>query len=75
MLAITLHIKTAGTLPTFIEESKKYQITDLTLTGNLNGTDIRNIREMAECDVRGNVTKMNSYFIQSYIRQRTVNNI
>jgi hypothetical protein len=56
MLAITLHIETAGTLPTLIEESQKYQITDLTLTGNLNGTDIRYIREMAGRDYRGNVT-------------------
>jgi hypothetical protein len=43
----TVHVETAGTLPVLIAESEKYQITDLTLTGDLNGTDIRYIREMA----------------------------
>ncbi|GHU80352.1 hypothetical protein FACS1894145_6610 [Bacteroidia bacterium] len=45
--AITIHVETAGTLPTLIDESQKYEITELTLTGDLNGTDIRYIREMA----------------------------
>ena len=43
---VTIHVETAGTLPTLIAENQKYEITDLTLTGNLNGTDIRLIREM-----------------------------
>lgn len=43
---ITLHVETAGTLPNLIAENRKYQITDLKLTGELNGTDIRFIREM-----------------------------
>jgi hypothetical protein len=43
---ITLHVETAGTLPNLIAENRKYQITALTLTGELNGTDIRFIREM-----------------------------
>jgi hypothetical protein len=53
---ITLHVDTAGTLSTFIAADRKYQITDLTLTGNLNGTDIRYIREMAGRDYWGNET-------------------
>jgi hypothetical protein len=53
---VTIHVETAGTLPTLIAESKKYQITDLTLTGKLNGTDIRYIREMVGRDAYGNVT-------------------
>jgi len=44
---VTLHVETAGTLPLLIAENEKYEITDLMLTGNLNGTDIRYIREMA----------------------------
>ena len=44
---ITLHVETAGTLSTLIADNRKHEITDLTLTGNLNGTDIRYIREMA----------------------------
>ncbi|MFV0392433.1 MAG: leucine-rich repeat protein [Paludibacteraceae bacterium] len=42
----TLHVETAGTLPSLIGETRKYQITDLTLTGKINGTDIRFLREM-----------------------------
>jgi len=53
---ITLHVETAGTLPTLIAESKKFEITNLTLTGNLNGTDIRYIREMAGRNVTGVLT-------------------
>ncbi|MDR0230690.1 MAG: leucine-rich repeat domain-containing protein [Dysgonamonadaceae bacterium] len=52
-LSRTIHVETAGTLPTLISSSEKYQITDLTLTGDLNGTDIRYIREMAGRDVDG----------------------
>ena len=37
----TVDVATAGTLPTLITASEKDQITHLTLTGNLNGTDIR----------------------------------
>ena len=53
---ITLHVEKAGTLSTLIADNRKYEITDLTLTGNLNGTDIRYIREMTGRDARGNTT-------------------
>ena len=53
---LTLHIKTPGTLHTVISESDKYEITSLTLTGNLNGTDIRLIREMVGRDEKDNLT-------------------
>jgi len=43
----TIDVATAGTLPTLITAGEKDQITHLTVTGNLNGTDIRFIREMA----------------------------
>ncbi len=43
----TVNVATAGTLPTLITASEKDQITHLTVTGDLNGTDIRYIREMA----------------------------
>ena len=61
---ITLHVGTAGTLSTLISTNEKYEITDLTLTGNLNGTDIRFIREMAGRDIDrkatiGKLTKLN----------------
>ena len=51
-----LHVETAGTLPALIADNEKYEITDLTLTGDLNGTDIRFIREMAGRTVNGGTT-------------------
>jgi len=52
----TINIATAGTLPTLITKGEKDQITHLTLTGNLNGTDIRFIREMAGRNVNNEKT-------------------
>ena len=54
--AITIHVETAGTLPSLIAESEKYEITELTLTGNLDSRDIRFIREMAGRSYFGDVT-------------------
>ena len=45
-----VNVSTAGTLQSLIPTEQKYEITDLTLTGNLNGDDIRFIREMAGSD-------------------------
>lgn len=42
-----IHVATAGTLQNLISEDEKYQIEELTLTGELNGTDFNLIREMA----------------------------
>jgi len=39
-------VDVAGTLPQLILESEKYQVKELVIKGNLNGTDIRFIREM-----------------------------
>jgi hypothetical protein len=52
----TLHLETAGTLLSLIAENMKYEITDLTLTGNLDSRDIRYIREMAGRDYYGKLT-------------------
>ena len=43
----TIHVATAGTLKDFISDDEKYQIEELTLSGELNGTDFRLIRDMA----------------------------
>lgn len=43
-------METAGTLSDLIPSSQKNEITNLTLTGFLNGTDIHYIRQMAGCD-------------------------
>ncbi len=42
----TVHVATAGTLPTLISEDEKYNITSIKITGDLNGTDFKFIREM-----------------------------
>lgn len=47
---VTINVATAGTLPQLIDYSMQYEITNLTLTGFLNGTDIHYIRQMAGCD-------------------------
>lgn len=54
----TIHVATAGTLSNYISDDEKYQIEELTLTGELNGTDFRLIRDMAGIDfyVRGDRT-------------------
>lgn len=44
---LTLHIVEPGTLPSLISDDQKYNITELTLSGSLNGTDIALIRDMA----------------------------
>ena len=58
VLSVTLHVETAGTLSSLITSNEKYAITDLTLSGNLNGTDIRYIREMVGND-NGKLANLN----------------
>ncbi len=52
----TIHVATAGTLSNYISEAEKYKIEELTLTGELNGTDLRLIRDMAGNDYSGHIT-------------------
>ena len=52
----TIHVEQAGTLPNLISESEKYTIEELTLTGELNGTDFRLLRDMAGCNYLGENT-------------------
>ena len=51
---ITLKLTEAGTLPSKIVSSKKNLVTNLKIIGDINGTDLRFIREMAGSDVKGN---------------------
>ena len=44
---ITIKLDEAGTLPDKIGSTKKYQITNLKIIGEINGTDLRFIRNMA----------------------------
>ena len=56
---ITIKLDEAGTLPDRIGSSRKYQITNLKLVGEINGTDFRMIREMAGSDSCGDSTEGN----------------
>ena len=53
---ITIELEKAGTLPNRITSSKKYKITNLKIIGEINGTDLRMIREMAGSNSNGNST-------------------
>ena len=50
---ITINLEKAGTLPDRIASSKKYKITNLKIIGEINGTDLNMIREMAGRYSRG----------------------
>lgn len=54
---ITIKLDKAGTLPEKIESSKKYKITNLKIVGEINGTDLRMIREIAGLDYKGKPTE------------------
>ncbi len=54
---VSKNVETAGTLSQLISDEEKFAITDLTLTGNLNGTDLRLLREMAGNDYTGQPTE------------------
>ena len=43
----TIHVAKAGTLSDYISDDEKYEIEELTLTGEINGTDFMLLREMA----------------------------
>lgn len=51
-----IYVKNAGTLSSLILQEDKYEITNLTLAGYLNGADISFIREMAGRDINGKET-------------------
>ena len=53
---VTIKLEKAGTLPNKIGSTKKFQITNLKIIGEINGTDLQMIREMAGKDARGNDT-------------------
>lgn len=55
----TIHVATAGTLSDLISEADKYNIEELTLTGKLNGTDFRLLRDMAGNNYLGQITEGN----------------
>lgn len=57
---LSVDVAEAGTLPSLISSEQKASVTSLTLTGKLNGTDIKFIRQMAGVDEYGQAVKGNS---------------
>jgi hypothetical protein len=53
----TVNVAKAGTLNTLISANEKYTITDLTVSGDLNGDDIRLIRDMGGRNSQGEETE------------------
>ena len=53
---ITIELEKAGTLPDRIASSRKYKVTNLKIIGEINGTDLNMIREMAGGNYTGNST-------------------
>ena len=53
----TVNVETAGTLSTLISDGEKYTIDELVITGELNGTDLKLVREMVGCDYLGQQTQ------------------
>lgn len=58
----TIHVAQAGTLSDYISEDERYQIEELTLTGEINGKDFWTIRDMfgASNDLFDNYYEMNN---------------
>ena len=54
---ITIKLEEAGTLPNKIASSEMYKITNLKITGEINGTDWKMIREMAGSNYKGEPTE------------------
>ena len=55
---ITIKLDKAGTLPDKIASSEMYKITNLKITGEINGTDWKMIREMAGSNYKGEPTEV-----------------
>ena len=53
---LTVNLKEAGTLSSFISDDEKYQITELKIVGPLNGSDIRLLREMAGMTINNSIS-------------------
>ena len=83
---ITIKLDKAGTLPNKIGSSEKYKITNLKIIGEINGTDLRMIRDMTGSDYNRKTTEGNLsvldlseakivkggdyYYFRSYDRKR-----
>ena len=71
--ARTIRVAKAGTLPDLISDLEKYKIEELTLTGELNGTDIRLIRDMAGTSSYGRSHGSFAYYVSTDGKLKTLN--
>lgn len=55
-LSVTLNVETPGSLSSMIASSKKSEITHLTLSGVIDGSDILYIRNMAGAGIKGTLS-------------------
>lgn len=55
-LSKTVHVATAGTLNTLITDDEKSKITELIVTGDLNGTDIVFMKSLGNSETQGNLS-------------------
>ena len=60
---VVVRLDGAGTLPTQIDDSQKYKIDSLKVIGDIYGTDLKLLREMAGCDSDGNRTNGDLAFL------------
>lgn len=56
---VVVNLESAGTLPDKISATDKNRITNLKVTGDINGTDFLFIREMGGLDITGDITRGN----------------
>lgn len=54
---VVVKLDKAGTLPDKVDAEKKYLITNLKIVGEMNGTDLKLLRDMAGCDNTGQQTR------------------
>ena len=59
---IIIKLDEAGTLPSKISDGEKNKITNLKVVGEINGTDVKFIRDMAGCDYTGGQLKILDLF-------------
>ncbi len=53
----SIHVEEAGTLKNYISDAEKYEIEELTLSGELNGADFRLLRDMTGNNDKGEPTE------------------
>ena len=67
-----IHVDRAGTLSNYILEEEEFQIKELTLTGEINGDDLRLLREMSGCSYSGDNSGSNGKLIHLDISGVTI---